>query len=90
MYQHCGTLESTTGDLFRVFVREKHTKWATSIKIIKACLNETYQETIRMTPYEAQFGKKPTRDWEKYVYTSVVDNEKADLSSCLLYTSRCV
>ena len=33
-----------------------------------------------MTPYEARFGKKPTRDWEKYVDASVLPNEKVDLS----------
>lgn len=45
------------GNLFRVFVREQHTKWATYVPIIEACLNETYQETIEMTPHEAHLGK---------------------------------
>ena len=44
-----------------------------------------YQETIRMTPYEAQFGKKPSKDWEKYVDTSMINNEKVDLSRIQLH-----
>ena len=63
------------GNLFRIFVRERHTKWAKYIKTIKSCLNETYQETIKITPYEAQFGKKPTRHWEQYVDPIVINNE---------------
>lgn len=63
------------GNLFRIFVRERHTKWATHVKLIQKCLNETYQSTIELTPYEAQFGRKPKRSWEKYLDSVVVNQE---------------
>lgn len=55
------------GNLFRIFVRERHTKWATYIKLIESCLNEIYQDTIEVTPFEAHFGIKPKRQWEKFL-----------------------
>lgn len=72
------------GNLFRIFVRERHTKWATYIKTIKACLNETYQDTIKVTPYEAQFGTKPGRHWEKYLDPIVINNESVDIEKLQL------
>ena len=72
------------GNLFRIFVRERHTKWATYIKIIKACLNETYQDTIKITPHEAQFSTKPTRDWERYIDPIVINTDRVDLSKLQL------
>ena len=75
-----GHIDSIDEEISRIFFRERHTKWATSIKVIKACLNETYQETIKMTPYEAQFEIKPTKDWEKYIDPMLVGAEKVDIS----------
>lgn len=65
-------------------MRERHTKWATYINIIKTCLNETYHETIRMTAHEAQFGKKPTRAWERYTDPIVNNRDKIDLNKIQL------
>lgn len=72
------------GNLFRVFVRERHTKWATQVKIIQMCLNETYQSTIECTPYEAQYGRKPKRSWEKYLDNVIVDQEPVCLDKLQL------
>ena len=44
-----------------------HTKWAKYVKIVERCINETYHDTIEITPYEAQWGLKPKRAWESYV-----------------------
>ena len=55
------------GNLFRIFVGDQHTKWSRYVPIVESCINETYHETIEVTPYEAQLGKKPTRAWEKYI-----------------------
>lgn len=72
------------GNLFRVFAGEKHTKWAMYIPIIEACLNEVYQETIEMTPWEAQFGKKPRRIWEQYLHGSTKDEASVDTKQIFL------
>lgn len=37
---------------------EKHSEWAQYTQLIEACINETYHDTIEITPYEGQFGKK--------------------------------
>lgn len=68
------------GNLFRLFVHKKHTKWATYVKVIQAVLNETYQETIEMTPYEAQYGRKPTHAWEKYIDLKEITSEEVDIT----------
>lgn len=60
------------GNLFRVFVKEKHSNWAKYIQAIEICLNETYHSTIEMSPIEAHFGKKPTREWTKFIDRSVI------------------
>lgn len=66
------------GNLFRVFVREQHSKWATYISTIETCLNEVYQETIKMTPHEAHFGQKPKRKWEKFLDDSTKEEGRTD------------
>jgi hypothetical protein len=63
------------GNLFRVFVKERHTKWAQYLKVIEVCLNETVHETIQTTPYAAQFGKPPKREWKQYVDLDIVKEE---------------
>ena len=59
------------GNLFRIFVGDQHTKWSRFITTIEICINETYHDTIELTPYEAQFGRRPTRIWEKYINQEV-------------------
>lgn len=44
-------------------MKEKHSGWANKLPVIEKCINATHHNTIEMTPYEAQFGKKPTRSW---------------------------
>ena len=65
-------------NLFRIFVCDQHTKWSRYVPIIESCINETYHETIEVTPYEAQLGKKPTRVWEKYLDKDVLQVKGAD------------
>lgn len=72
------------GNLFRIFVHERHSKWASQVKIIQKCLNETYQSTIEMTPYEAQFGRKPKRNWEKYLDSVMIGTEPINLDKIQL------
>lgn len=38
------------GNLFRVFVKEKHIKWAQYTKVIKVFMNETYNNMIEIAP----------------------------------------
>lgn len=66
------------GNLFRILVRERHTRWASYLNVIEACLNETYQETIEMTPFEAHFGHKPKRLWEKFLDECAINKEQVD------------
>lgn len=68
------------GNLLRIFVRERHKNWATYVKAIATCLNETYHETIEMTPFEAHFGKRPKREWEKYLDVNATNSMKVDMS----------
>ena len=37
--------------------------------------NETYYDTIEMTPYQAQWGTKPKRVWESYVDHELMKEE---------------
>lgn len=60
------------GNLFRIFVREQHTKWAKYLKTVECCINETYHDTIDTTPYEAQFARKPIRDWTRFLDMTVL------------------
>ena len=63
------------GNLFRVFVQEKHTKWATCVKII-TCLLYTYRTS----------GKESERRSQQYRR----EIKWSFSRDCLLYTSRCV
>lgn len=62
------------GNLFRVFIRKKHSNWATYLSAIEICLNETHHSTIEVSPFEAQFGKKPTREWTKFFNFSILQD----------------
>ena len=66
------------GNLFRIFINnQQHTKWSRYVKTIENCLNESYHETIEITPYEAHLGKKPIRIWEKYIDADITkDNQE--------------
>lgn len=55
------------GNMFRIFASEQHSKWAKYVSLIENSINQTYQETIRMTPYQAQWQRKPERPWSKYM-----------------------
>ena len=62
------------GNIFRVMVGH-HTKWVKYVKIIEKCINETYYDTIEMTPYQAQWGTKSKRVWESYVDHELMKEE---------------
>lgn len=72
-------------NMFRVLVGQSHTKWGKCLKLVEACINQTYHETIQTTPYEAQWNRKPDRTWTKYIDQtlcedkSMVDYEKIHL-----------
>ena len=53
---------------FRTFLQvDKHNLWFNWVEEIEKILNESYHDTIEVTPYEALLGKKPTRLWEKSI-----------------------
>ena len=60
------------GNMFRALTAEKHSKWATYLKLVESCINQTYHETIETTPYEAQWGRKPERDWTRYIEREMI------------------
>lgn len=64
------------GNLFRIFMRESHTGWARHLPLIELCINETYHETIGMTPHEAQYGEKPQRSWTKFIDQNIIKNDQ--------------
>ena len=66
------------GNLFRIFVGEQHTKWSQFIATIESCINETYHETIEITSYEAQLGRKPTRVWDRYINKEITGDCRTD------------
>lgn len=63
------------GNLFRVFVKEQHTRWAQYIPVIETCLNEVYQDTIETTPWEAHLGQRPKRIWKQYLRENTTNEE---------------
>ena len=66
------------GNLFRIFVSDHHTKWSRFVTTIESCINETFHETIEITPYEAHLGRRPTRVWEKYIDKEVTGDCQPD------------
>lgn len=58
--------------MFRALTSEKHTKWAKYLTLVESCINQTYHKTIETTPYEAQWGRKPERDWTRYIDREMV------------------
>lgn len=67
------------GNIFRVMVNGHQTKWAKYIKLIEKCINETHHDTIEMTPFQAQWGRRPRRAWEVYVDRELM---KEDVKDC--------
>ena len=57
---------------------DQHTKWSRFVTLIESCINDTYHDTIELTPYEAQLWKKPTRVWEKYIDKEVLGDRVSD------------
>lgn len=73
------------GNLFRLYVRGAHTGWARHLKLIETCINESFHETIRMTPHQAHYGRPPARSWIKHLDSDVmVDGEEVDTSNIYL------
>ena len=66
------------GNMFRIFIGKQHTKWSRFIATIDSCINETYHDTIELTPYDAQFGRRPARIWEKYLNPEVHEHRITD------------
>lgn len=64
------------GNLFRIYMRDAHTGWARQLKTIEACINESYHETIEMTPHQAHFGQPPIRSWTKYIDQDLIMPER--------------
>ena len=53
---------------FRTFLpADRHDSWYNWIEEIETILNESYHDTIEITPHEAFLGKKPKRIWEKWI-----------------------
>ena len=53
---------------FRTLLPEnKHDSWYNWIEEIETIFNESYHDTIEVTPHEALFGNKPSRIWEKLI-----------------------
>lgn len=55
------------GNYFRVILQDKHTNWSRQLKTIEALINESFHETIGMTPYQAHYGRVPIRSWTRYL-----------------------
>ena len=51
---------------------------STFIATIESCINETYHDTIKLTPYETQFERRPTRVWERYINQEVSGDSISD------------
>ena len=53
---------------FRTFPPEKkHDSWYNCIDEIEKIFNESYHDTIEITPHKALLRKKPDRIWEKWI-----------------------
>lgn len=63
------------GNLFRVLVRECHTKRARYINHVEICTNQMYHNTIEATPHKTRYGAKLERDWTTYVDSEIVGAE---------------
>ena len=53
---------------FRTFLPiNEHKSWYNYVEKIEIILNESYHDTIEMTPYEALKGEKPICFWKELV-----------------------
>ena len=53
---------------FRTLLPEnKHDSWYNWLEEIETIFNESYHDTIEITPHEALLGKKTSRIWEKWI-----------------------
>ena len=53
---------------FRTFLlADRHDSWYNWIEEIKRILDESYHDTIEITPHEALLEKYPKRMWEKWI-----------------------
>ena len=53
---------------FRTFLPvDRHESWYNWIEEIETILNESYHDTIEITPHEALLGTKPKRIWEEWI-----------------------
>ena len=60
---------------FRTFLQtDKHDSWFKWLEEIETILNESYHDTIEITPYEALLGKRPMRLWEKRIVQTLSNN----------------
>ena len=67
---------------FRTFLQvDKHNSWFNWVEEIETILNESYHDTIEVTPYEALPGKKPTRLWEKWIPQTRSNNNQDRLET---------
>lgn len=60
------------GNLFMIFTRNMHCIWGAYVKPAEACLNETYHETIEVTAFEVQFGRRQERIWNIHVSENIL------------------
>ena len=62
---------------FRTFLQaDKHNSCFNWVEEIETILNESYHDTIEVTPYEALLGRKPTRLWEKWIPQTQPNNNQ--------------
>lgn len=53
---------------FRTFLSpERHHAWYVYLSTVETIINESYHDTIEITPHEALREEKPTRFWEKWI-----------------------
>lgn len=73
------------GNLFRLYMKGAHTGWARQLKLIEACINESYHETIETTPFQAHYGTPPPRSWTRYLDKDIIaDAEDIDTTNLYL------
>ena len=57
-------------------MRDAHAGWARHLKLIESCINESYHDTIGMTPFQAQYGEMPPRSWTRYLDKDIITDKQ--------------
>ena len=69
------------GRVFRTYVSNRHNAWFSKLGDIERWFNSTFHESVKCTPYEIQYGRKPTNELARML--GLVTGEEIGKDVCI-------